>query len=421
VVLVIALAMLVGLVALVASVVASQQLALRAEENRINARRARVAASSGVQRAIAALADTIQDASGATTSSTVSSTVQGQAQMQTDEWYTLGDKGAEWFTVGTGRFRMEIVDAGSLANLNTATEQQLNTMPLTTQQVASILDWRETGTAARTEGAKDDYYNGLTKPYNAKLRAFDSVDELLDVRYFTPSDLYQITENSTSAVALPTLADGRQAVLADLLTVDSNAQQLQPNGQAMIGVGQGANNVQQRLQQYFGADAQRIAQNVPYNSLGDVFARTNSNNYGNVLDYLTTSTAPRIAGKINLNTASEAVLMTLPNMTQDLAQGIVNYQSTGFTKLSDLLQVSGFSDANNLRQFAGYFTVRSSVFLVRVVGEANGSTIALEAVVDTSSGTPRVIKMHDQPYSDMPARWGWSADVTNETTLVEAS
>lgn len=426
VVLVIALAILAGLVALVASVAASQQLAIRAEANRINRERARIAAEAGVQRALAAIAGTIQDTTNVATGTPVSgTTVQGQAQMQTDEWYTLGDKGNERFTVGAGTFRIEIFDAGSLVNLNTALEAQLLRLPLTTEQVASLLDWREVGTTARTEGAKDEYYNALEKPYNAKLRRFDTFDELLDVRYFTPTDLYQVNDNANTTTPLPNLADGRQAVLYDLSTVDSFSAQLQPSGAAMININTA--NVSQRLVQA-GMSLQTAQALAPgtaapsFASIGDVLARvTNPADRAVVLDAVTTSPATRLEGKINLNTASEAVLMSIPDMTEDLANGIVAYQSTGFTKLSDLLQVSGFTDANNLQRFASYFTVRSSIFLVRVVGECGGTQVALEAVVDTSSQAPRLIKMHDQPYSDMPTRWGWSTDPTNDTVLVASN
>ena len=434
VVMVIALAILVGLVALVASVVASQQIAIRAEENRINARQARVAADAGVQRAMASLVDTIQEQAqaGAATTTTAGTTVAGQAQTQTDEWYTLGDKGAERFGVGNATFRMEIVDAGSFVNLNKAAMANLTTatpdtdllrLPLSQEQVDAILDWVDQNAAStRTDGARDDYYNALSKPYNAKLRRFDSVDELLSVRYFTAADLYETSQTGTSGVTLPTLEDGREATLSDLLTTDSYVNQLRPDGQSLVNVRTNPNGLQAAnvspqtttlIQQAVGRNA-----NI---TLGEVLALvTNDADRTAILDNVTTEQGTRVEGKINLNTASEAVLMTLPNMTQELAQGIVAYQSTGFTKLSDILQVSGFSNANNLRSFAGYFTVRSSVFLVRVVGESNGSTVAIEAVVDTSSGTPRITKMHDLPFSDMPTRWGWSAEPTSDTVLVEA-
>ncbi len=425
-VLVIALAILAGLVALVASVAASQQLAVRAEANRINSGRARAAAEAGIQRALAAIAGTIQDTSTATTGTpTTGTTVQGQAQLQTDEWYTLGNKGAERFIVGGGTFRIEIVDAGSMVNLNTALEAQLDQLPLTTEQVAALLDWREVGTTARTEGAKDEYYNALEKPYNAKLRRMDTFDELLNIRYFTAADLYQVNDNSSTTTPLPVLADGRQPVLYDLACVDSFSPQLQPSGAAMVNINTA--NVSQRLIQA-GMSPQTAQLLAPGNAapsfadIGAVLARvTNAADRAIVLDSVTTSAANRVEGKINLNTATEPVLMSIPQMTEDLAQAIVAYQSTGFTKLSDLLQVSGFTDATNLQRFAPYFTVRSSIFLVRIVGECGGTQVALEAVVDTSSQAPRLIKMHDQPFSDMPTRWGWQPDPTNDTVLVASN
>ena len=425
VVLVISLAVLAGLIFIVAAMAASNRIALQAEGNRLDIQRARLAANAGIQRAIASIGDTIQDTTNAAAGpTTVSTTVQGQAQTQTDEWYTLGSKGDERFVVGAASFRIEIVDAGGLVNLNTAPETQLDLLPLTTEQVAAILDWREPGATARTEGAKDDYYSGLTKPYNAKLRRFDSVDELLDVRYFTAADLYTLSGNTTGSgnAALPALPDGREAVLADLVTTNSFSAQLAPGGGPLVNVNTA--NAATRLQAVGVSPqaAQAIQQGgIAYADLGAVLARVGQADYGAVLDNVTTTATPRVEGKINLNTASEAVLTTLPEMTPDLAQGIVNYQATGFNRLSDLLLVSGFTDTATLRRYAGYFTVRSSVFLVRVVGVCNGSQVAREGVVDTSSGTARLVKMQDLPFSDMPTRWGWNADATNDTVLVEAS
>lgn len=418
---VIALAILAGLVGIVASVAASHTLAIRAEADRINAMRARTAAEAGIQRALAAIAGTIQSDDN-TTGTSNGSTIAGQAQMQTDEWYTLGNKGDERFHVGNGSFRIEIVDAASLVNINTALEAQLDLMPLLQEQIDALLDWREVSTTARTDGAKDEYYNNLTKPYNTKLRRFDSVDELLDVRYFTATDIWQITTNQTTAISLPSLADGRQPVLADLITTDSFSNMLRPDGTAMINISGTGFTEQQLTQAGLTQSAAALFANrgSGYTTLSSALQQVQQGELGTALDVLATTGAPRMEGKINLNTASEAVLMTIPNMTEDLAQGIVNYQPTGFTKLSDLLQVSGFSDPATIRNFADYFSVRSQVFLVRVVGEAGETRVDLVAVVDTSSGKPRIIKMLDQPYADMPTRWGWQPQPTTDTTLTEA-
>jgi general secretion pathway protein K len=51
----------------------------------------------------------------------------------------------------------------------------------------SILDWRDKDDLHRTNGAENDYYESLPKPYACKNADFDSVSELLLVRGVTPA------------------------------------------------------------------------------------------------------------------------------------------------------------------------------------------------------------------------------------------
>jgi general secretion pathway protein K len=54
----------------------------------------------------------------------------------------------------------------------------------------SILDWRDDNDVHRNNGAEDDYYEGLERPYPAKDGPFDSVEELLLVRGVTRQIFY---------------------------------------------------------------------------------------------------------------------------------------------------------------------------------------------------------------------------------------
>jgi hypothetical protein len=54
----------------------------------------------------------------------------------------------------------------------------------------SILDWRDDNDAHRTNGAEDDYYESLDRPYPAKDGPFDAVEELLLVRGVTREMFY---------------------------------------------------------------------------------------------------------------------------------------------------------------------------------------------------------------------------------------
>lgn len=54
----------------------------------------------------------------------------------------------------------------------------------------SILDWRDDNDTHRNNGAEDDYYESLARPYPAKDAPFDAVEELLLVRGVTREMFY---------------------------------------------------------------------------------------------------------------------------------------------------------------------------------------------------------------------------------------
>jgi general secretion pathway protein K len=56
--------------------------------------------------------------------------------------------------------------------------------------VDSIMDWKDTDSLHRVNGAEDDYYQSLPNPYNCKNGPFDTVEELMRVRGITPSLFY---------------------------------------------------------------------------------------------------------------------------------------------------------------------------------------------------------------------------------------
>ncbi|RYG81062.1 hypothetical protein EON77_07855, partial [bacterium] len=161
---VIVLAVLTALVALVAGFAATQRAAVRDSIGRSERLRARVAAEAGLQRGLAELATVSADRTEPTTLA--------------DEWATLGQNGAEEFTLASGSFRIQIVDASGRIDLNTVPLEVLTNIGLTDEQANSLLDWRETATTSnRADGAKDSYYNALPKPYNARLGRLQTVDE----------------------------------------------------------------------------------------------------------------------------------------------------------------------------------------------------------------------------------------------------
>lgn len=418
------------LVAVVASLASHQQLVIQAQTARMEKRRAQMAAEAGVQRAIEILEEKLSGSASSSSSTSTSSSSTTGAYTLSDDWATLGNNGADSFVVGSTSFRIQIVDEASFIDINTATEEQLEKLPLTETQIESILDWRETATTStRTNGAKDEYYNNLTNPYNTALKRFETLDELLLVRDVTAQVLYESAENQTTVSTTPllNLPDGRTPRLADILCVNSKSPQTTVSGENRINVNT-QNSPQSLIQRGFSAaDAQAIipvaGPRPTYATLGEIILRPglSQTGMGQVLDNLTVDGSTTKEGKLNLNTVSETVLNTVPNLTSDIASAIISRQSAGFTALSDLLSIPGLNSASALAPVADAFTVVSQTFLVRVVGKAGSSTYALEAEIDTSSGTPKITRMTEQPFTDMPTRWGWTDSGTNSIVLKEAA
>jgi general secretion pathway protein K len=101
---------------------------------------------------------------------------------------------------GDGSYEVDIQDESGKVNLNTVREDQLRNLvqvigitdPDASTIVDSIMDWRDLSPIARTNGAKDDYYQSLTPGYTiwkdgGRMRA---VEELLLIRGVTPEYYY---------------------------------------------------------------------------------------------------------------------------------------------------------------------------------------------------------------------------------------
>jgi len=93
------------------------------------------------------------------------------------------------------KYEVRAVDEGGKIPLNaTAVDEELlrrimdnlGYEELVASTVAdSILDWRDEDDLHRVEGAEDDYYDGLKRPYQSKDAPFSAIEELLFVRGVT--------------------------------------------------------------------------------------------------------------------------------------------------------------------------------------------------------------------------------------------
>lgn len=377
---------------------------VRTEILRIDQRSARLAAESGVAQAMSVLSD-----------------ANFNATTDTDEWFNYGRVGLDRFQVGDSYFRVQIVDNGGRVNLNTVSREQMEKIYFSDEQIDSLLDWREDQLQPRPLGAKDEYYNSLETPYNVRLRRLETVDELLLVKGFTPKFLFDPPENVSGNLLLAgNIAD--QPALFDLVTVDSRSPNVRADGSAKINANTANTNqlTQAGLsQQVAQAIIQRRNTQGTFTSLGQLFQipGLNTEAFRAILNNLTLTNETSVSGLINLNTASEAVLNSIPNLAPDQVQSILSRQGT-FAELGELADLPGFT-AQVLEQVGGLFTIGSQSFTIRVEGLHNAARFYLEANVIVEEGRLKILRVRPPLTYDVVTRWQWPTEPDTTTVIVD--
>jgi general secretion pathway protein K len=338
-----------------------------------------------------------------------------------DAWAAIGDQGNQLVRVAGGGFRVQVTDASARVDLNEADEEQLERLPLTTEQIESLLDWREDGLVPRPEGAKDEYYNALATPYNARLGDFATVDELLLVRGFDAATLFEPQTDTVGLALSPGVAE-EALPLYELLSVGAGSPNTTPDGAPKANANQAT--VQELVEAGL-SDQLATAVVTRRNTVGTFTSWTsllqtpgvNLQNVASLLDGVTLDTVDRALGRLNLNTASEAALRTVPGLDDDLVQAVLARQGT-LESLGGIAAIPGMSIAT-IGQVAGRLTTGSDTFLVRALGRYGTRTVAIEAIVRIGEDVPKIVRTADYPAPNGPSRWGWETEHTSESVLVE--
>jgi len=253
-----------------------------------------------------------------------------------------------------------IEDASARLNVNWASKEMLMALPGMTEEMADcLLDWVDADDETRPFGAESDFYQTLDPPYDAANQALSRLDEVLQVKEWTPGRLYRPQAPEVSDLAL-----------ADLLTVHSGERDVSGTGEARLNLNSATERqIRGRLEPLIGelAVAGLLSyrqQHGTFRSLGELFEVPFAQGSDAViLDEVTVSTQePR--NTVNVNTAPLEVLRALPGMNEELAQAIVDRregQDGPLLQRGDLLAVVG---AGPLRQMIDYVATRSAVFLV---------------------------------------------------------
>jgi type II secretory pathway component PulK len=119
-----------------------------------------------------------------------------------------------------------------------------------------------------------------------------------------------------------------------------------------------------------------------------------------VLDRLTTRFEQRLEGLINVNTASQKVLTTIPGVTDAKAEAIIQGRenlSVEQKQTPAWLFSEGILTAAEFKDAASYMSTRSSQFRFNVLGYSlpSGRYRVYEVVIDTADKQPQIIYLRD--------------------------
>ena len=351
------------------------------------------------------------------------------------KFWLIGRETNDWLT-SVAKPAFGLVDEASKINLNAPwlTAEMIQYLPgMTPQIAAAIMDWRDADTSISTDGAEDETYGRLPKPYKAKNAAFESVEELRLVSGVTAEILYgedatlngllDANENDADASAPYDNRDGRlDPGLMEYFTVYSN--------EPMTGTNiNSRQDVQALLQTVFSdqrvADVMRNfpaggggpgggAPPIQLNSVLQFYLRSGltEDEFGQIAGYL----APTTNILVNVNTASEPVLECIPGIGIDYAAQVVSYRESNPAKLATVAWVASVIGETNSLTAGPFITTRSYQYTadIAAVGHHDRGYQRVKFVFDTSEGAPIVLRRQDLTHL------GWALGKDTRAELLAA-
>jgi DNA uptake protein ComE-like DNA-binding protein len=343
--------------------------------------------------------------------------------------------------------RYGLTDEAGKININVAPPETLRNLPnMTSELVDCLMDYRDSDSDTRPEGAEQDYYDHLDSPYVIRNGPLGTLEELLMVKGFNARIIYGEDAN-VNGLLDPNEDDGDDSFPPDArdghldrglrgaATVLTSEPNRNTAGKARININ--ADTPPSRIP---GLSDQTLRFILLYRSEGNTFkhpsellemkyklkqdhkeipgakagleidSAVKGEQLAAVLDELTTQAVDKakpVVGLVNVNTAPADVLAVLPGMDPNLAQQIVDARRDLDTETKASLAwlyTQNLLDAAAFKLVAPYLTTRSFQYSLRCVGFGVpcGRYRVLEAVVDMGGGSPRVIYLRDMSRLGMP-------------------
>jgi DNA uptake protein ComE-like DNA-binding protein len=361
------------------------------------------------------------------------------------KWYFSVYRGGE---LGAAP-RFGLSDEGSRLNIQNATEDMLVKLPKMTLYLAQgLLDFLDADNTPNPEGAEQEYYDTLAKPYRIMNGPLSSTEELLLVRGFTTALLYGEDVNLNYQL------DANEDDGADRFPVDDKDGKLNPGLREYVTVhsydlnedNEGVprmdinstnetflmKELPEAIATYITGlrnsgvkvahpadllDAKAKLKDAKGKEV-DMASGVTAAELPQVLNQLTASREYFLPGLINVNTASAAVLQTLPEVDEAMAEAIVGARQhlrLEQRRTPAWLVQEELLTAEQFKKIASRLTARSYQYHFHVVGYAlpSGRYRVLEAIVDFGRGKPMITYLRDITRFGMPFKIEPTAELTN--------
>ncbi len=409
-VLIIVLWVSLGLVALAITFGHSMQMAYRASQNDVAGRQADSAIDAGLRYAEQLLANS------------ASPGALPDVRTYQSEAVPVGDA-AFWFigrdnnTAPTTTPVFGLIDEASKVNLNSASPDLLASLLGSISDAGladAIVDWRTSNAAG---SAYSSYYMTQTPPYQAKQAPFETTEELGMVYGMTQAILFGEDANLNGCLD-PNEDDGAKSDppdnsnglldpgLLEYVTVFTREPNTSTDGTPKTNVSkppaitaaltpfltaQRAGEIQENVVRSFPPGVPNATLKSPMELY--LRGKFTADEFAKVADAVTFTDGQYVTGRINVNTASQAVLSSIPGITSDNVSAILTARQgraaadTGITWVADILGAPAGFVAGPFLTGRSYQTMAD----IAAVGQNGSGFRRTRFVIDTSSGAPVVV------------------------------
>ena len=316
-------------------------------------------------------------------------------------------------------FQYGLVDEAGKININEASVEMLLKLPEMSSELAnSLIDWRDDNEEVTTGGAENEYYLLLSDQYQCKNAPLESVEEVLLIKGGSKDLLYGEDTNRNGILdwneddgdaALP--SDNSNGSLDsgffNYVTIHSYQPNSSGNGsgngnsQSLINVSSNSNRSQliEVMSEVLGeSKALEIMAPIQLREFSSLiefyyFLGIDKDDYVKIIDRLTVSDDEQLAGKINISSACEEVLLCLPGLDQSDVDKLIKQRSqTDDSDLESVMWVTDVLDQEKAVAIGSYITAKSyqySVDIVAVSGDGR-AYCRYYVVIDTAEGEARV-------------------------------